>query len=266
MMRLGAAFVAVCMVLIAGSLAAILYLWVGLTGIEAGIAGLAVLTAMVVYNFASPRIRDQEVVSQQIADLSRGTADLASKVGEIGRRIEAAEMAVATAVEKTRAASAPLSGEIETLGTLVKQLAESVAAHEAGLARHLIGGAPPGPGRRREPAPGRPAGGRPRRRGGNSAGAGSRRQGAGRSGRDGAGADGKRTVPRPRPRPRHGADRGGDRGQPRRPLPAADRLAAAAQGAVLRGGGAAAHGRRRGARPRGLPALCRGRRADAEDR
>src|SRR5262245_57059925 len=143
MMRLGAAFVAVCMVLIAGSLAAILYLWVGLTGIEAGIAGLAVLTAMVVYNFASTRIRDHEVVSQQIADLSRGTADLASKVGEIGRRIEAAEMAVATAVEKTRAASAPLSGEIETLGTLVKQLAESVAAHEAVLARHLIGGALP---------------------------------------------------------------------------------------------------------------------------
>jgi len=143
MMRLGAAFVAVCMVLIAGSLAAILYLWVGLTGIEAAIAGLAVLTAMVVYNFASTRIRDHEVVSQQIADLSRGTADLASKVGEIGRRIEAAEMAVATAVEKTRAASAPLSGEIETLGTLVKQLAESVAAHEAVLARHLIGGALP---------------------------------------------------------------------------------------------------------------------------
>ena len=143
MMRLGAAFVAVCMVLIAGSLAAILYLWVGLTGIEAVIAGLAVLTAMVVYNFTSTRIRDHEVVSQQIADLSRGTADLASKVGEIGRRIEAAEMAVATAVEKTRAASAPLSGEIETLGTLVKQLAESVAAHEAVLARHVIGGALP---------------------------------------------------------------------------------------------------------------------------
>src|SRR5262245_49391142 len=143
MMRLGAAFVAVCMVLIAGSLAAILYLWVGLTGIEAVIVGLAMLTAMVVYNFASTRIRDHEVVSQQIADLSRGTAELASKVGEIGRRIEAAETAVATAVEKTRAATAPLSGEIETLGTLVKQLAESVAAHEAVLARDVIGAALP---------------------------------------------------------------------------------------------------------------------------
>ena len=140
MMRLGAAFVAICMVLIAGSLAAILYLWAGLTGIEAVIVALAVLTAMVVYNFASTRIRDQELVSQQIADLSRGTAELASKVGEIGRRIEAAEAAVATAVEKTRGTTAPIASEIETLGNLVKQLAESVAAHEAVLARTALGG------------------------------------------------------------------------------------------------------------------------------
>src|SRR5215468_2876652 len=140
MMRLGAAFVAICMVLIAGSLAAILYLWVGLTGIEAVIVALAVLTAMVVYNFASTRIRDQEMVSQQIADLSRGTAELASKVGEVSRRIETAEAAVATAVEKTRGTTGPLVSEIETLGNLVKQLAESVAAHEAVLARTAFGG------------------------------------------------------------------------------------------------------------------------------
>src|SRR5262245_10380166 len=148
MMRLGAAFVAVCMVLIAGSLGAILYLWVGLSAIEAIIAAMAVLTAMVVYNTASTRISDQDVVGQQIADLSRGTADLARQVGEIGRRIEAAESAVATAVEKTRAATSPLTSEIETLGTLVKQLAESVAAHEAVLSHAAeslaAGGVTPG--------------------------------------------------------------------------------------------------------------------------
>src|SRR5438105_4109424 len=139
MMRLGAAFVAVCMVLIAGSLAAILYLWAGLTSIEAVMVALAVLTAMVVYNFASTRIHDQELVSQQIADLSRGTAELASKVGEISRRIEAAEAAAAAAVEKSRT-TAPLASEIETLGNLIRQVAESVAAHEAVLARTAVGG------------------------------------------------------------------------------------------------------------------------------
>src|SRR5262249_5930009 len=43
MMRLGAAFVAICMVLIAGALGAILYLWAGLSGVEASVVAIAVL-------------------------------------------------------------------------------------------------------------------------------------------------------------------------------------------------------------------------------
>jgi cyclic-di-GMP phosphodiesterase, flagellum assembly factor TipF len=143
MMRLGAAFIAVCMVLIAGSLGAILYLAAGLSGMEASIVAIAVLTALAAYNAASTRIRDQEVVSQQVADLSRGTADLARQVGEIGRRIEAVEVGAAAAVDKARAATAPLAHEIDTLGSLVKELAESVAAHEAVLARSAAAGALP---------------------------------------------------------------------------------------------------------------------------
>jgi cyclic-di-GMP phosphodiesterase, flagellum assembly factor TipF len=135
MMRLGAAFIAICMVLIAASLGAILYLVAHLSGVEAAIAAVAVLAALVVYNAAATRVRDRADVSDQIADLSRGTADLARQVGEIGRRIGAAETAAAAAVDKARAATEPLAAEIETLGTLVKQLAESVAAHEAVLAR-----------------------------------------------------------------------------------------------------------------------------------
>src|SRR5262245_17516644 len=144
MMRVGAAFIAICMVLIAASLGAILYLWNGLSGMEAAIVAIAVLTALVVYNAATTRIRDQELVSQQIADLSRGTADLARQVGEIGRRMEAAEAAAHAAPARARAATAPLAAEIETLGGLVKQLAESVAAHEAVLTRSEISGAIPG--------------------------------------------------------------------------------------------------------------------------
>jgi cyclic-di-GMP phosphodiesterase, flagellum assembly factor TipF len=143
MMRLGAAFIAVWMMLIAGSLGAILYLSAGLSGMEASIVAIAVLTALVAYNARSTRIRDQEVVNQQVADLSRGTADLARQVGEVDRRIEAVEVAAAAAVDKARAATAPLAHEIETLVGLVKELAESVAAHEAVLARSAAAGAPP---------------------------------------------------------------------------------------------------------------------------
>jgi cyclic-di-GMP phosphodiesterase TipF (flagellum assembly factor) len=141
MMRLGAAFIAICMVLIAGSLGAILYLSAGLSAVEASVVAIAVLMALVVYNGASMRVSDNDTLSQQIADLSRGTADLARQVGEIGRRLEAVEGAAFSATEKAaRAATAPMAAEIETLGSLVKQLAESVAAHEAALAGTAIGG------------------------------------------------------------------------------------------------------------------------------
>jgi cyclic-di-GMP phosphodiesterase TipF (flagellum assembly factor) len=143
MMRLGAAFIAVWMMLIAGSLGAILYLSAGLSGMEASIVAIAVLTALVAYNARSTRLRDQEVVNQQVADLSRGTADLARQVGEIDRRIVAVEVAAAAAVDKARAATAPLAHEIETLVGLVKELAESVAAHDAALARNAAAGALP---------------------------------------------------------------------------------------------------------------------------
>jgi cyclic-di-GMP phosphodiesterase TipF (flagellum assembly factor) len=136
MMRLGAAFIAVCMVLIAGSLGAVLYLSAGLSGVEAAVGAIGVLIALVVYNAATTRGRDREATSDQIADLSRGTADLARQVGEIGRRLEAVESSAAAAADKAaRAAAAPLAGEIEVLGNLVTELAESVAAHEAVLAR-----------------------------------------------------------------------------------------------------------------------------------
>src|SRR5437868_2506319 len=108
MMRLGAAFIAICMVLIAGSLGAILYLSAGLSGVEASVMAIAVLTTLAVYNAATTRVHDREAVSDQITDLSRGTADLARQVGEIGRRLEAAEAAALSAADKARAATAPL--------------------------------------------------------------------------------------------------------------------------------------------------------------
>jgi cyclic-di-GMP phosphodiesterase TipF (flagellum assembly factor) len=145
MVRLGAAFIAVCMVLIAGSLGAVLYLSAGLSGLEAAIAAIGVLIGLFVYNSATTRVRDRAAVSDQIADLSRGTADLARQVGEIGRRMEAVESVAAAAADKARAATAPLAGEIEVLGHLVKELAESVAAHEAVLAHAA-------PGARHDPA------------------------------------------------------------------------------------------------------------------
>jgi cyclic-di-GMP phosphodiesterase TipF (flagellum assembly factor) len=134
MMRLGAAFIAFCMVIVAGSIAAVLYLAAGLNLIEAAVAALAVLTALAIYNAASTRMRDRSDVSEQIADLSRGTADLARQVGELGRRIVAVEAASHAVIDRAAASAEPLAAEIQELGGLLNRLAETVATHETKLA------------------------------------------------------------------------------------------------------------------------------------
>ena len=60
MLRLAAIFIAVCMVLIASSVGAVLYLFFGLTGAESAMAGLAALTGLVLYNtVTTPPARPQ---------------------------------------------------------------------------------------------------------------------------------------------------------------------------------------------------------------
>jgi len=122
------------MVLIAACTGAALYLLAGFNAFESMIVGVAVLTGLAIYNAVTSRLRDRSDVGGQIADLSRGTGDLARQVAEIGRRTAALEgqsdKIVDSAVERTRIAAEAVTGELAELGTLVKQLAETVALHE----------------------------------------------------------------------------------------------------------------------------------------
>jgi cyclic-di-GMP phosphodiesterase TipF (flagellum assembly factor) len=133
MRRISAIFIALCMALIAGSIGAALFLGVGLDGRTAAIVALAALVAMALYNTISNRLRDRSDLGDQIADLSRGTADLARQVAELGRRMNSIEARVESTVSRTRGADDPMAVEIGELGGLVRQIADSVAAHEAAL-------------------------------------------------------------------------------------------------------------------------------------
>jgi cyclic-di-GMP phosphodiesterase, flagellum assembly factor TipF len=133
MMRLGAIFVAVCMVIIAGSASATLYFYLGVSASEAATVGVATLTALALYNTVSIRVGQRTAVGRQLADLSRGVAELARQVAEMGRRLPAVEGKVETALDRSRAVTDPLAAEIGELGTLVKQLAETVAAHQTAI-------------------------------------------------------------------------------------------------------------------------------------
>ena len=141
-MRLSAAFIATCMVVIAASLAAAAFLVLGLTGVEAGATAMTILALLATWNLFSGRGPEDTGLGRQMSDLSEGTAQLALQVRELGRRMIAVETALTDSGAVARAATAPLTAEIEELGTLVNQLAQSVAAHEVAL----LGAVLPSPG------------------------------------------------------------------------------------------------------------------------
>jgi cyclic-di-GMP phosphodiesterase TipF (flagellum assembly factor) len=145
MLRIGAIFIVICMVLIAGASGLVLYLAFGLSGPESTLVAVAALTGMALYNAVTTRLRDRSDLGDQIADLSRGTGDLSRQLAEFGRRLSVIENQGNSAAETARQATAPITAELGELGTLVKQLAESVASHDLALAtsRHLAAIDPP---------------------------------------------------------------------------------------------------------------------------
>jgi cyclic-di-GMP phosphodiesterase TipF (flagellum assembly factor) len=129
-MRLGAVFIAICMVVISASAGAMMYLGFGFSGMEATIVALAVLTALGLYNTFSARLGVRSAVGGQLGELSRSNFELARQVNEISRRLSGVEGRVESAQQRARAAVDPLAVEISELGTLVRQLAETVATYE----------------------------------------------------------------------------------------------------------------------------------------
>ena len=131
-MRLSSLVIGLCIIVTAGAIGGLSFL---LTGIRLGEAGAITLSALAVLTAANlflGRAGRRSGLDGRLTNLSRGTGELARQVGELGRRVVTTEAAVAGLTERPQTHE-PFAGEIETLGSLVKQLAESVAAHEAAL-------------------------------------------------------------------------------------------------------------------------------------
>jgi len=138
MVRISAIFISTCMVLIAGSIGFAVYLRFGFTGAESALVALGVLTALAVYNAIAARKRDRIETSNQLANLARGSDDLARQLAEFGRRLSTVEVRVETTVDRALATAQPLAAEIEELSALVKQLADSVAAQEVTVTNAML--------------------------------------------------------------------------------------------------------------------------------
>ncbi len=139
MIRISTIFVGICMVLVAASLGITLFAIGGLSALQSGIVGLTVLTFMILFNAVSMRMRTNGDIPQQIDDLSRGTADLAKQIAEFGRRLSAIEGKIVSANSASQDRMQVTMGEIGELGSLVRQLASSVASHDDLLASGWAG-------------------------------------------------------------------------------------------------------------------------------
>src|SRR5260370_2301796 len=135
-MRLRALFVAVCMMLIAACAGAVVYFAFGFTGADAITVAIAVLTALSLYNAVSTRMNIRSVVGPQLAELSRGSADLARQLAETGRRLALVESRLEQTLARDLGAIEPLAVEIRELGALPHQLAGTVARHARQLTAH----------------------------------------------------------------------------------------------------------------------------------
>ena len=151
MRSINAVLVALALVLIAALLGAVLYLGFKLDSFVSAFVALAALTVMVLYTSISGRFDDRRELDGLIADLSRGTGDIARQVAEISRRLNAMEAQFDSGLDHARDAFDPLAAEIDELGEQVREIADAVAAHSAVL--QSVATAPPAAAETRLDAP-----------------------------------------------------------------------------------------------------------------
>jgi cyclic-di-GMP phosphodiesterase, flagellum assembly factor TipF len=175
-MRLDRVFVSLCMALIAGSAGTITYSALGFGAASAMLTGIAVLALLSLYNLLSMRAAARQPAPSPPIDLLRITTDtvrqeaarqdalrqemrqemrqdITRQVTQVERDLATLERRVDGTIERTRATTEPLTAEIGELGTLVRQLAETLSEHERKLTEIELGesGQIEGPHARPEP-------------------------------------------------------------------------------------------------------------------
>jgi len=151
-MRLDILFVCVCMLLIAASAGTIAYSALGLGAASAMLTAVAVLAMLGLLSVVSAvrarpaartspdlarinaEIARQDVQRQELLRQDQARQELAQQVGEVERGLATLERRVEGTIERARALTEPLTVELGELGTMVRQLAETLADHEQKLA------------------------------------------------------------------------------------------------------------------------------------
>jgi cyclic-di-GMP phosphodiesterase TipF (flagellum assembly factor) len=131
MHRFRSIFVFVCMLLIAASAGVVLNLVAGLPRAEAAIVTVALLFALVLCEVLAVRAREHNAMLDRYENLARASAEIAREVGKLGHRVAALEVAPSAG---SKTAADAIGRDVRELNTLMHELAESVAMHEALIA------------------------------------------------------------------------------------------------------------------------------------
>jgi cyclic-di-GMP phosphodiesterase, flagellum assembly factor TipF len=153
MHRFRSVFVVICMVLIAVSAGVALHFAAGLPRAEAAIVTVALMFALVLCEVLAVRAREYNAMLDRYENLARASAEIAREVGKLGHRVAALEAVPGGSVTKT--SNETLGRDVRELNTLMHELAESVAMHEALITTPRPGEtlAPSPPARAPKPAP-----------------------------------------------------------------------------------------------------------------
>ena len=136
------------MVVIAGSVSAVLYFQLGTDLGAAVIVGTAVLVAEFLVNIMVMRSRDRNEAQHQSSMINGGMVQIDQELQNLERRLSAIENGFPN---RARAEIEPMYVEIEVLGTLVKQIAETVADLETQIVEAPAIAHRPGPGYHAQP-------------------------------------------------------------------------------------------------------------------
>jgi len=127
MARIAATFIIVCIIAIAASAGLVLYLRFGFDIGSATSVAMSVLAVLVIIHFQSIRMRDRGFVVRQVNPVIDRVNATSEDLAAIENRLSKLEEGLPS---RTLEELEPVFAEIEVLGTLVKQLAETLAEME----------------------------------------------------------------------------------------------------------------------------------------
>ena len=124
MQRLGAIFIAICMVAISTSVGVMLHLRFNLSIPEAAPFSFGIFLTLLLVHYQISRIRDRMMIEEQMDDLTRLKLTLTKEVQDVR---ELAQRLEGDIEERMKQDVEPILAELDIIGSLVKQLAESCA-------------------------------------------------------------------------------------------------------------------------------------------